>query len=231
VRRAVWLFAIVIVADAAVPAAASTQGVVIENFSYAPPTITIRAGDAVSFLNKDPFAHTAAGDHGEFDTSPNCDAQHTEDESCLKPGAPVEVTFQTAGTIAYHCKIHPSMHGTIEVQPVDATTTSTATSTSTTSTSTSTTSTTTSTTDTTTTTTDTTTTTTSTTLASGSGAVGISGSSDGGGSNAVPLLIGAIVVIAAIAGLAYWRWSQTRYGEDDDGFWLDEPPTTQGPRV
>jgi hypothetical protein len=53
----------------------------------------------------------------------------------------------------------------------------------------------------------------------------------GGGSNAVPIVLGIMIVVAGIVALVYWRWSRAPYDADDD-FWTDEPPpTTQGPLV
>src|SRR4051812_373105 len=56
---------------ASTPASApSKQGVVINNFKFAPATLTVKAGAHVAVANKDSTAHTATADDGKtFDTS------------------------------------------------------------------------------------------------------------------------------------------------------------------
>lgn len=231
-------------------AQAAAAGVTIQNLTFNPSTVTVNAGEAVTFTNKDSFAHTATADDGSFDTSPTCDAAHTQDESCLKPNEPFSVTFQSPGTWTYHCKIHSNMHGTVIVNEGATTTTTepptsapvvpstteapTTTSASASSSATTTSSTTTTTSSTTTTTSSTTSTTTSTTLpSSGSGQVAIKDSgSGGGGSSAVPFLIGGAAAVAALAGIAYWLWWRSGAPYDDGPDWTQEPPpTAQGPRI
>ncbi len=226
-RRVLLLLIVAFVGFLAVPAQASTQGVTIEkdSFKFAPASITIHVGDSVQFLSKDNRPHTATADDGAFDTSPTCVSESDPTDDCLKKDEPVTVDFDTPGTFAYHCKIHSSMHGTVVVQS-DATTSST---TSTTKPSTTTTSSTTTSTSSTTTTSSSTT---STTLATASGSVAIADSGGkGGGSSALPLVVGAVIVLAAIGGLVYWRWSQNQGPYDEGPDWTQEPPTMQGPRI
>jgi hypothetical protein len=49
----------------------------------------------------------------------------------------------------------------------------------------------------------------------------------------VPLIVGALVVVAALAGLAYWLWLRSGEPYDDDApDWTQEPPpTAQGPQI
>jgi plastocyanin len=79
--------------------------VFIRNSQYSPDPVTVKVGAQVNWKNDDNIAHTATRE-GMFDNfiSP-MSAQ----------GAPVTMT--TAGTFAYHCKIHSNMNGTIIVQP------------------------------------------------------------------------------------------------------------------
>jgi plastocyanin len=75
----------------------------ISNFEYDPDPVRVEAGGKVTWLNEDSVAHTATAGDGSFDTG-------EIDEGKLK-----SETFKQPGTYAYHCEIHPRMHGTIEV--------------------------------------------------------------------------------------------------------------------
>jgi plastocyanin len=74
----------------------------IHDFAYHPPTLTIGAGSKVVFANTSPTAHTATR-KGSFSTGR------------IKPGKSVTIGFAKKGTFAYHCTIHPFMHGKIIV--------------------------------------------------------------------------------------------------------------------
>jgi plastocyanin len=83
--------------------AVRSERVEIVDFSYDPDPVTIQAGGKVTWLNRDSASHTATADDGSFDTG-------TIEEGKLK-----SESFKQSGTYAYHCTIHPSMKGTIEV--------------------------------------------------------------------------------------------------------------------
>jgi plastocyanin len=85
-------------------AAAQVVTVSIEDFKYAPPTITVPAGTTIRFENGDTQAHTATAKEKAFDSDR------------IEPGMAVEVTAGAAGSIAYFCAYHPFMQGVIEVQ-------------------------------------------------------------------------------------------------------------------
>jgi plastocyanin len=80
---------------------AATVG--INGFAYHPPTLRIAAGSKVTFSNSSRVTHTATR-AGSFSTG------H------IKPGNSVSVRFKQPGTFAYHCTIHPFMHGKIVVE-------------------------------------------------------------------------------------------------------------------
>jgi plastocyanin len=88
------------------PASAGAEGaeVAIHGNTYNPSTATISAGEHVHFVNHDSVEHSVTPDSGGF-TGKDIDG-----------GGEGDVTFASAGTFAYHCKYHPSMHGTITVQ-------------------------------------------------------------------------------------------------------------------
>lgn len=77
--------------------------VTITNFSFQPASIAIKAGTTVMWTNSDPMAHTITADDGSFDSGP------------IAAGATFSHTFTEAGSVAYHCAIHTSMHGSISI--------------------------------------------------------------------------------------------------------------------
>jgi len=78
-------------------------GVNIDHFKFHPGKLVVGKGAKVVFANSASIAHTAT-DRGVFDTG------H------IKPGHSVAVRFERRGTFAYHCEIHPFMHGKIVVR-------------------------------------------------------------------------------------------------------------------
>jgi plastocyanin len=88
-------------------ALAADQAVDIVGFAFSPQTITVSVGDTVTWSNDDAQGHTATADDGSFDTG------------TISHGSSKSVTFTTAGTVAYHCKIHPSMTATVAVAAAD----------------------------------------------------------------------------------------------------------------
>lgn len=88
--------------QSAAPAAANT--VQISNFNFSPATVTVKAGDTVTWTNNDSVEHSATADDSSFDTG------------LIGPGKSGTFTFAKAGTYTYHCQVHPTMKGTIIVQ-------------------------------------------------------------------------------------------------------------------
>lgn len=82
---------------------ASDPGVTIADFSFTPGAITVHVGDTIQWLNDGPSPHTATANNGSFNTG------------VLTKGHSASVTFHLPGTFAYHCSIHPFMHGTVVV--------------------------------------------------------------------------------------------------------------------
>jgi plastocyanin len=74
---------------------------------FSPGSVTIDAGQSVTFTNADDDAHTATG--ADFDTG------------IIQPGDMVTVEFDTAGTFPYSCQIHPEMTGAIVVREASGT--------------------------------------------------------------------------------------------------------------
>jgi plastocyanin len=86
-----------------VTAAAASTGVTIKNFAFAPASTSIHVGDTITWTNQDVTAHTATASDGSFNTGN------------INKGKSASHTFTKAGTFAYICSIHPSMHGTVVV--------------------------------------------------------------------------------------------------------------------
>jgi plastocyanin len=101
----------------AMPAHAATTDAEISNFSFSPAPATIHVGDTLRWTNNDGTSHTVTADDGSF-TSPSLPSQGTFSH-----------TFNEPGTVAYHCAIHTSMHGTVTVEAVTTTTSTVATTT------------------------------------------------------------------------------------------------------
>jgi plastocyanin len=85
------------------PAAAAGDAVTIDNFAFAPATLTVKAGTTVTWTNRDEEPHTVAATDGSFH-SPG-----------MGTGATYSHAFPSAGKFDYVCSIHPSMHGTVVV--------------------------------------------------------------------------------------------------------------------
>jgi plastocyanin len=188
--------------------------------------VTINGGDSVTWQNGDVTKHTVCIDGGDV-TNGGIPPNGSFTEPFADPGA-------NDADVNYQIDCPTGAQGTITVKASSTTTTTTASSTTTTTKPTTTSSTASTTTTSTSSTTTTTSTTTSTTtpFSSFSGPVSINDSGKSSGSSALPFLVGAFVVVAGLAGLAYWMWLRSGEPYDDEGpDWTDEPPTMQGPRI
>lgn len=90
-------------AVAASQPAAAGDAVTIQNFAFAPASLTVKAGTTVTWTNQDSPAHSVKWDDGSTGSQN------------LATGAMYTRTFATAGTFTYVCGIHASMKGTIVV--------------------------------------------------------------------------------------------------------------------
>jgi plastocyanin len=82
----------------------ATVEVKMEGMAFSPQTVTIKAGDTVTWTNMDQPPHNATAVDSSWKTS------------TLATGETGSVTFATAGTFPYICTIHPNMTGTVIVQ-------------------------------------------------------------------------------------------------------------------
>jgi plastocyanin len=75
----------------------------IKGFAF-PAGLTVKAGEAIAWTNGDSASHTVTFDDG------------TCKSGTIAGGATLVVRYDTPGTYAFHCSIHSSMTGTIEVK-------------------------------------------------------------------------------------------------------------------
>jgi amicyanin len=80
------------------------QRVTIDNFSFAPATLTVPAGTKVTWTNRDDVPHNVISVDKKF-ASPVLD---TDEE--------FSYSFTDPGTYEYYCSIHPKMTGKVIVQ-------------------------------------------------------------------------------------------------------------------
>ena len=80
--------------------------VTMVNISFSPPNLTVSRGTTVTWKNNDSVTHTSTSDTGVWNTGD------------IPPGGSKTTTFNTAGTLQYHCTYHvgSGMRGTIVVQ-------------------------------------------------------------------------------------------------------------------
>ncbi|MDI3469748.1 MAG: Copper binding protein, plastocyanin/azurin family [Pseudolabrys sp.] len=94
----------VAVVQAAGQACAADIEVKIDNFTFAPQQITVKAGDSVTWTNRDDIPHTVTSKTMAFRSK----ALDTNDKFTF--------TFSTPGTYAYFCSLHPHMTGAVVVE-------------------------------------------------------------------------------------------------------------------
>jgi plastocyanin len=90
-------------ATATTTAATAANAAAIKGFAFQPDVLKVEVGAKVTWTNDDTVAHTVTADTNSF-ASGN-----------LQPRGSFSFTFTRQGTYAYHCSIHPSMHGSIVV--------------------------------------------------------------------------------------------------------------------
>ena len=95
---------LVAVAITGSPVRAADAEVKIDNFTFNPQQITVKAGDTVTWINHDDIPHTVASQTQAFRSK----ALDTDDKFSF--------TFATPGNYPYFCALHPHMTGTIVVE-------------------------------------------------------------------------------------------------------------------
>jgi plastocyanin len=93
-----------VLAAIAIPAGAADVEVKIDNFTFNPARVTVKAGTTVTWDNEDDIPHTVASSSKLFKSK----ALDTADKYSF--------TFTTPGVFEYFCSLHPHMTGTIVVE-------------------------------------------------------------------------------------------------------------------
>jgi plastocyanin len=78
----------------------------IGDLAFKPPDVTVHVGDTVEWVNGDYVDHTATSKSGNMDVA-------------IPAGKSGRVELSHPGTIAYYCRFHPNMTGTIKVLDAD----------------------------------------------------------------------------------------------------------------
>jgi plastocyanin len=76
----------------------------IVDFEFEPAAVSATVGDVISWTNNGDAPHTAT-----LDGIAACATAQ------LSPGASAGISFSAAGTYPFHCAVHPTMTGTIEI--------------------------------------------------------------------------------------------------------------------
>jgi len=85
-------------------AQAAAAEVQIDQFTFAPQQVTVKAGTTVTWINEDDVPHTVASSGKVFKSK----ALDTADKFSF--------TFTTPGTYEYFCSLHPHMTGAVVVE-------------------------------------------------------------------------------------------------------------------
>ena len=104
------------------PAAAATGNVDVDDYGYAPGEMRIEQGDEVRWTNQGDETHTVTSDDPAADAFDSGELDSDDDFSHR---------FDNPGTYSYHCEIHDSMQGVVQVGPPVTTTSTSATTTTT----------------------------------------------------------------------------------------------------
>jgi len=97
--------------------------VTIQDFSFGPSSLTVKAGTVVRWTNQGPSAHTSVSDSGIWGSGtlggPTSGGGYGDSKSA---GGIFDFTFTEPGTYPYHCSLHPpssypNFTGTITVTP------------------------------------------------------------------------------------------------------------------
>lgn len=91
-------------ADATAPAPAN-HTVIIDAMQFKPESLVIHPGDRVTWVNKDLVPHTATAVGKAFDSG------------SIAPGRSWVYVAVRPGAYPYGCEFHPTMHGTLRIQP------------------------------------------------------------------------------------------------------------------
>ena len=85
-------------------AGAGQTAVKIDNFTFSPATLTVKAGTQITWTNGDDIPHTVVSNDQTFKSK------------VLDTGEKFTFTVSKPGTYSYSCSIHPNMTGKVVVE-------------------------------------------------------------------------------------------------------------------
>lgn len=100
----VGLDAVAAKATATAQSTPETIDVKIDNFTFGPAELTVKAGTTITWTNRDDIPHTVVSSDKAFKSK------------VLDTDEKFSSTFRTPGTFSYFCSIHPKMTGKVVVQ-------------------------------------------------------------------------------------------------------------------
>jgi plastocyanin len=81
-----------------------TYTIVMDTMAFGAVPAELHRGDTIRWVNRDLFRHSASAKDRSFDID-------------LMPGHSAIMALKRPGTIAFSCKYHPGMKGTLKVAP------------------------------------------------------------------------------------------------------------------
>ena len=99
-----FLTAIILPVSAQNAAQDAPGAVGIDNFTFNPQKLTVKAGTTVTWTNQDDIPHAIAAVSKQFKSK------------ALDTGDAYSFTFTTPGAYEYFCSLHPHMTGTVVVE-------------------------------------------------------------------------------------------------------------------
>ena len=81
-----------------------THTIAMDGTGFVSDDVTVKLGDTVVWINKDPFPHTATSTSGAFDSK------------VLQPGESFKYKTVKKGDFPYICELHPTMKGRLRVE-------------------------------------------------------------------------------------------------------------------
>ena len=96
--------AFLILGQSVAAASPATVDVKIDNFSFSPPTITVKAGTQITWTNADDISHNVVSN------------DHSFKSKVLDTDEKFTYTADKPGTYTYYCSIHPKMTGKVVVE-------------------------------------------------------------------------------------------------------------------
>ncbi len=104
-KISILMLATLLGSAALIGSAPMTSVVHVKDFAFRPASLTVTAGQRVTFQNDDDEAHTVTATDKSFDSAG------------LDSGQSWTHTFDKPGTYTYFCALHPYMKGKIIVLP------------------------------------------------------------------------------------------------------------------